>query len=130
VPAFVALDRAVEELLEQGGVAERRRQYQRRRATLLHGLARLGITPLRLPAGAEACSIVTVTVPPSLPFQELYLRMRERGFIIYGAKAPLAPRYFQLAVMGDLSEADLAGFLRDLEGVLSGPATTCRAATA
>lgn len=130
VPAFVALDRAVEELLEQGGIAERRRQYQRRRATLLHGLARLGITPLRLPAGAEACSIVTVTVPPSLPFEELYLRMRERGFIIYGAKAPLAPRYFQLAVMGDLSEADLAGFLRDLEGVLSGPATTCRAATA
>jgi 2-aminoethylphosphonate-pyruvate transaminase len=130
VPAFVALDRAVEELLEQGGVAERRRQYQRRRVTLLHGLARLGITPLRLPADAEACSIVTVTVPPSLRFDDLYRRMRQRGFIIYGAKAPLAPHYFQLAVMGELSEADLAGFLRDLEGVLSGPATTCRAASA
>lgn len=130
VPAFVALDRAVEELLEQGGVAERRRQYQRRRAMLLQGLARLGIEPLRLPAGAEACSIVTVTVPASIAFEDLYLRMRERGFIIYGAKAPLAPRHFQLAVMGELSEADLAGFLRELEGVLSGPASKYRAATA
>lgn len=130
VPAFVALDRAVEELLDQGGVAERRRQYQRRGAMLLQGLARLGVTPLQLPAGAEACSIATVTVPAPLAFEELYLRMRERGFIIYGAKAPLAPRYFQLAVMGDLSEADLAGFLRELEGLLSGPASKYRAATA
>jgi aspartate aminotransferase-like enzyme len=56
--------------------------------------------------------------------------MRERGFIIYGAKAPLAPRYFQLAVMGDLTEADLAGFLREIEAVLSGPASKYRAATA
>jgi hypothetical protein len=32
--------------------------------------------------------------------------------------------------MGDLSEADLAGFLRELEGLLSGPASKYRAATA
>ena len=37
VPLFVALDRAVEELLEQG-VAERRRSYLRRRAFLAAGL--------------------------------------------------------------------------------------------
>jgi len=130
VPAFLALDRAIEELLEQGGVAERRRQYLRRRSYLAQGLARLGLTLLRLPAGGEACSILTVTVPASLEFADLYARMRERGYVIYGAKAPLAPRYFQLAVMGDLTDADLAGFLAALESVLSGPATHYRAATA
>lgn len=130
VPAFLALDRALEELLEQGGVAERRRQYLRRRAYLAQGLTRLGLSLLRLPAGSEACSILTVTVPASLEFADLYAQMRERGYVIYGTKAPLAPRYFQLAVMGDQTDADLAGFLLALESVLSGPATQYRAATA
>jgi 2-aminoethylphosphonate-pyruvate transaminase len=130
VPAFLALDRAIEELLEHGGVAERRRQYLRRRAYLAQGLARLGLSLLRLPPGSEACSILTVTVPAPLEFADLYARMRERGYVIYGTKAPLAPRYFQLAVMGDLADADLAGFLAALESVLSGPAKQYRAATA
>jgi 2-aminoethylphosphonate-pyruvate transaminase len=130
VPAFVALDRAIEELLEHGGVAERRRLYLRRRAFLAAGLSRLGLPLLGLPAGSQACSILTVGVPESLGFEALYARMRERGYIIYGTKAPLAPRYFQLSVMGDLSEADLAGFLTVLESLLSGPATQYRAATA
>lgn len=130
VPAFLALDRALEELLEQGGVAERRRQYLRRRAYLAQGLTRLGMSLLRLPAGSEACSILTVTVPASLEFADLYAQMRERGYVIYGTKAPLAPRYFQLAVMGDLTDADLAGFMLALESVLSGPATQYRAASA
>jgi 2-aminoethylphosphonate-pyruvate transaminase len=130
VPIFLALDRAVEELLEQGGVAERRRQYLRRRALLAQGLARLGLPLLRLPAGSEACSILTVGVPETLGFDALYRMLRERGYVIYGAKPPLAPRYFQLSVMGDLTDADVSGFLAALGSVLSGPAQQYRAATA
>ncbi|NJD30963.1 MAG: hypothetical protein FIB04_03675 [Gammaproteobacteria bacterium] len=130
MPAFVALDRALDELLENGGVAERRRQYQRRRAMLAAGLARLGLPLLHLPAGSEACSIMTVGVPGSLSFEVLYATLRERGYIVYGTKAPLAPRWFQLAVMGDLTDSDLAGFLAVLESLLSGPSTQYRAATA
>jgi 2-aminoethylphosphonate-pyruvate transaminase len=130
VPAFVALDRAIEELLENGGVAERARQYRRRRAYLAAGLGRLGLPLLELPAGSEACSILTVGVPQSLGFGALYSRMRERGYVIYGTKEPLAPHYFQLSVMGDLTEAHLSGFLAVLESLLSGPATQYRAATA
>ena len=130
VPIFLALDRAVEELLEQGGVAERRRQYQRRRAQLAHGLALLGLPLLQLPAGSEACSILTVGVPATLGFDALYTMLRERGYVIYGAKPPLAPRYFQLSVMGDLTDADVSGFLAALGSLLSGPAQQYRAATA
>ena len=130
VPIFLALDRAVEELLEQGGVAERRRQYLRRRTLLAQGLASLGLPLLRLPAGSEACSILTVGVPATLGFDALYRMLRERGFVIYGTKPPLAPRYFQLSVMGDLTEADLSGFLAALGSVMSGPAQHYRAATA
>jgi 2-aminoethylphosphonate-pyruvate transaminase len=130
VPIFLALDRAVEELLEQGGVVERRRQYLRRRALLAQGLASLGLPLLRLPAGSEACSILTVGVPAALGFDALYRMLRERGFVIYGTKPPLAPRYFQLSVMGDLTEADVSGFLAALGSVMSGPAQHYRAASA
>jgi len=130
VPVFVALDRAVEELLEQGGVAERRRQYGRRRAMLAAGLARLGLPLLQLPAGSAACSILTVGLPATLGFDELYAALRDRGYVIYGAKPPLATRYFQLSVMGDLTDTDLAGFLAALESLVSGPVRRYRAATA
>lgn len=130
VPLFVALDRAIEELLEQGGVAERRRQYLRRRSYLAEGLVGLGLSLLPLPLGSEASSILTVTTPASIGFDELYTRLREWGFVIYAAKPPLAPRYFQLAVMGDLTDADLAGFLLALEAVCFGPAAQCLAASA
>ena len=130
VPAFVALDRAIEELIERGGVAERRRQYLRRRAFLAAGLGRLGLPLLGLPEGSEACYILTVGVPESLGFGALYSKMRDRGYVIYGTKEPLAPRYFQLSVMGELTEAHLAGFLAVLESLLTDPATQYRAATA
>jgi 2-aminoethylphosphonate-pyruvate transaminase len=130
VPLFLALDKAVEELLGRGGVAERRRQYLRRRALLTAGLRRLGLPLLRLPPGSEACSILTVGVPPSIGFAALYGSLRDRGYIIYGAKPPLDSRYFQVSVMGELTDADLSGFLDVLESTLSGPASLCRAATA
>jgi len=130
VPLFVALDRALEELLGSGGVAERRRQYQRRRAYLAAGLRRIGLPLLALPPGAEASSILTVGVPPSLGFDALYRTLRDRGYLIYGTKAPLAPRYFQAAVMGELSDEQLAGFLGVLESLVPASAARPRAASA
>jgi len=129
VPQFVALDRAIEELLEQG-LAERHRLYAQRRAFLAAGLARLGVPLLRLPPGSEACSILTAEVPASLGFDALYAAVRERGYVIYGAKPPLAPRYFQVSVMGQLTREHLTGFLDVLGSLLSRPAAYYRSASA
>ena len=85
---------------------------------------------MRLPAGSEACSILTVGVPETLGFDALYCTLRERGYVIYGAKPPLSPRYFQFSVMGDLTDADLPGLLAALGSLLSGPAQRHRVATA
>ncbi len=119
VPLIVALDRAVEELLEVG-VATRRAQYLRRRAYLEAGLRRLGLSLLRHPAGSAACSMLTVAVPEAMGFEALFREVRKRGYLVYGAKPPLDQRYFQVAVMGELSDDDLAGFLAALESVLAG----------
>jgi len=129
VPLIVALDRAVIELLAQG-VAARRATYLRRRAFLAAGLRRLGLPFLRHAEGGDACSILTIAVPDPMGFETFFRAMRERGFLIYGAKPPLAPRYFQVSVMGELSDADLSGFLVTLESVLAGAGALRRAATA
>ena len=129
VPLFVALDRAVAELLAQG-VAARRAVYVRRRALIAAGLRRLGLPYLRHAEGSEACSILTVAVPDALGFDALFRAMRERGYLVYGAKPPLAQRYFQVGVMGELSDADLAGFLAALEAVLAGAGVLRLAASA
>ena len=129
VPLVVALDRAVIELLAQG-VAARRATYVRRRAFVAAGLRRLGVPFLRHGEAIDACSILTVAVPDALGFDVFYGALRDRGYLVYGAKPPLAPRYFQVSVMGELSDADLAGFLAALESVLAGAAALRRAASA
>lgn len=130
VPLFVALDRAVQELLEHGGVLARRQEYRRRRALLAAGLQALGLTLLPLPAGSEACSLLTVGLPPGLAFDRLYATVRASGYVIYGAKAPLDAKYFQVAVMGELDDADLTGFLSVLGATLGREAPASRAARA
>lgn len=118
VPLIAALDRALEELVGSGGVAERRRTYSRRRQLLVAGFERLGLSLLPLPPGHAAQSILTVSVPAHLGFDALYAGMKERGYLVYACKAPLAPNYFQVAVMGELRDADLAGFLGTLGALL------------
>ena len=118
VPLIAALDRALEELAAAGGPAERQRTYSRRRNVLEAGLRRLGLSLLPLPAGSAAHSILTVEVPTHIGFDALYEGMKQRGYLIYACKAPLGPRYFQLAVMGELRDADLAGFLGTLGELL------------
>lgn len=119
VPQFVALDRAIEELLQRGGVAGRRREYRRRRSFLVAELEKLGLALLPLEPGTEASSIVTVRVPEAVGFDALYRALQERGFVIYGSKPPLAPHYFQLSVMGEIADADLSGFIEALRAVIA-----------
>ena len=110
VPLFLALDRAIEELIEQG-IDERRRVYGRRREILAAGMERMGLPLFPLPPGNEAASILTVSVPEALGFEALYAAAKERGYVIYACKPPLAPRYFQIAVMGELAADRLRDFL-------------------
>jgi 2-aminoethylphosphonate-pyruvate transaminase len=114
VPLFVALDRAIEELLERG-IDERRRVYWRRREMLAAGMARLGLPLFPLPPGSEAASILTVGVPETLNFEAFYAAVKEHGYLIYACKPPLAPRYFQIAVMGELADDKLHDFLEILQ---------------
>ncbi len=130
VPLLAALDRAIEELVAAGGAEGRRRVYARRRSLLAAGFRRLGLSLLPLPQGEEAHSILTVTVPERVGFDALYTAMKDRGYVIYACKAPLGPRYFQVAVMGDLRDADLSGFMDALGSLLDEASARYAAASA
>ena len=129
VPLIAALDRAIEELIAAGGIDERRRIYARRRALLAAGLRRAGLSLLPLPPDSEAQCILTVRVPESIAFDALYSDMKQRGYLIYGCKAPLAPNHFQVGVMGELRDADLVGFLDALASALAAEPGHCQAAS-
>ena len=81
-------------------------------------------------AGSEAQCILTVRVPDSIAFDALYAEMKQRGYLIYGCKAPLAPNHFQVAVMGELRDTDLAGFLDALVSALAAEPGRYQAASA
>jgi 2-aminoethylphosphonate-pyruvate transaminase len=124
VPLFLALDRAIDELLEQG-IDERYRVYWRRRDILAAGMAQLGLPLYPLPPDSEAASILTVGVPEALSFEALYAGAKEHGYLIYGCKPPLAPRFFQVAVMGELADEKLRNFLDILQLLMNTVPAPC-----
>jgi len=125
VPLFTALDRAVEELLAEG-VAGRRHRYLRRRRAIVAAAGRLGQHPLPLPRGAAASSLVTLELPRGVPFDAYSAGLRARGFVVYPCKPPLRESHFQVAVMGEVSDEEIARFVEALGDVRDEVAATRR----
>ena len=82
-------------------------------------MAQLGLLLYPLPLGSEAASILTVAVPEMLSFEALYAAAKDHGYLIYACKPPLAPHYFQIAVMGELMDEDLHDFLGILQSQMT-----------
>ena len=110
VSAFLALEAAVDEFTERGGMDVRRNSYRLRNLRVRQVLTLLGFHSFTN-TGRESCSICTMKVPSFIKVDELYDRLKERGFIAYKCKGQLSDDYMQIANMGELSEADLEGFL-------------------
>ena len=84
---LLALDQALRELDEEGGIAGRRRRYEQNRRVLVGGMRELGFETL-LPDGLQAPVIVTFLVPENeaFSFPEFYRRLNDLGFVIYPGK--------------------------------------------
>ena len=117
VSAFFALETALDELAEEGGVAARREQYRRRNLRIRRVLTSLGFQPFTN-TGRESVTITTVKVPTGLGVGELYDKLKERGFVIYKAKGPLAADHVQIANMGELPDSTIDAFLAELAAVV------------
>jgi 2-aminoethylphosphonate-pyruvate transaminase len=110
VSSFFALEKALDELFERGGVQARRETYRRRNLLIRRVLTDLGFQSLTN-TGRESHTIVTMRVPDCLTVDTLYAHLKDRGFIIYRCKGALGERHVQIANMGELPDATIDAFL-------------------
>ena len=87
VHCLLALDQALVELAEEGGVAGRRRRYEENSRVLVEGMRELGFATF-LPDELQAPIIVTFLTPgnETFNFREFYQRLNELGYVIYPGK--------------------------------------------
>jgi 2-aminoethylphosphonate-pyruvate transaminase len=110
VSSFFALEKALDELFEQGGVQARRETYRRRNLLIRRVLTDLGFQSFTN-TGRESHTIFTARVPSFVEIDALYARMKDRGFIIYRCKGALGEHHVQIANMGELPDATIDAFL-------------------
>ncbi len=120
VPVVVALEAALHELEDQGGVANRQALYRMFNARLRAGLLGLGLK-LRFDAPGGAASLTVAQLPPGLSFDSFYQDLRQRGFLVYRGKGPVSHDCFLVANMGDIDIKTIDRFLETVSDIAEIP---------
>lgn len=104
-----ALDAALTQYFEEGGLAARGGTYARNCGQLIDGMANLGLKSF-LPAAIQAPIIVTFHAPahPRYEFKALYNAVKARGYILYPGKLTTLET-FRVGCMGQLGPRGMAG---------------------
>ncbi len=118
VSSFFALETALDELAEGGGVPARRSIYRERALRIRRVFADLGFESFTN-TGRESSTISTLRLPDFLTVDGLYRGLKQRGFVIYGCKGQLAARHVQVANMGEIPDATLDAFLAAVTEVVA-----------
>jgi 2-aminoethylphosphonate-pyruvate transaminase len=114
-----AFDAAIAQYLEEGALSARNARYARNCATLIEGMARLGLRSF-LPAAIQAPIIVTFYAPdtPRYAFKTFYNAVKARGYILYPGKLTTLET-FRVGCMGQLGERGMAGAVDAVGQVLA-----------
>jgi 2-aminoethylphosphonate-pyruvate transaminase len=120
VPVVVALEAALHELEDQGGVPARRAMYRMLNARLRAGLLGLGLK-LRFDGNSSAASLTVAQLPPGISFDSFYQDLRQRGFLVYRGKGPVSHDCFLVANMGDVSIQTIDRFLETVSDIAELP---------
>lgn len=114
VQVCFALDEAIKELAETGGVAVRQQVYRDRASLVRKGFDKLGLKIL-VDERYRANSISMLSLPDGVTYEPLHDELKNRGYVIYAGQGDLAKSYFRIATMGELPIPVLERFLGDLE---------------
>ncbi|MDM0089954.1 MULTISPECIES: 2-aminoethylphosphonate--pyruvate transaminase [unclassified Variovorax] len=104
-----ALDEAIAQYIEEGGLAARGGRYARNCQALVDGLAALGLRSFLDPA-IQAPIIVTFHAPAdaNYDFKTFYQEVKKRGYILYPGKLTQVET-FRVGCMGHFGEAGIPG---------------------
>lgn len=106
-----AFAKALEELAQEGGVAQRCKRYCENRDLLIAGMTRLGFAPLL--EEPYRSPIITAFLSPDHPdyrFNEFYDRLKQKGFVIYPGKVTQQDT-FRIGHIGDIHPEDIRQLL-------------------
>ncbi len=113
-----ALDSALDQLNDEGGIGSRFARYWENCHTLVTGMRRLGFETY-LADEIQAPIIVTFRMPadPAFDFATFYDALAARGFVIYPGKLT-EDASFRIGCIGDIRSPDIKSLLRAVESVL------------
>ena len=104
-----ALDEAITQFVEEGGLEARGGRYARNCKALIDGMAALGFRSYLDPA-IQAPIIVTFRAPddPKYDFKTFYQEVKKRGYILYPGKLTQVET-FRVGCMGHFGDAGIPG---------------------
>ena len=112
---LLALRRALDLYMLEGGLAARRARYQANHDTLIAGMRRLGIASI-VPEQWQSYIITTFDLG-QISFTDMYAQLKEHGYVIYPGKLTDKPT-FRIGTIGDLYPKDYEDLCRCLEDYL------------
>ena len=104
-----ALDEAITQYFDEGGLAARGGRYERNCKALIEGMRQLGFRSY-LDDDIQAPIIVTFHAPddPAYDFKRFYQEVKKRGYILYPGKLT-AMETFRVGCIGHFGEAGIPG---------------------
>lgn len=118
IQTFYALDEALDELAESGGVAARRALYESRMSAVRQTLLAIGIEPL-LETADCSCVLHAYKLPQGTDYTSLHDALKAAGFVIYAGQGSYAQSIFRISMMGEISSADIARLQQALGAALA-----------
>jgi 2-aminoethylphosphonate-pyruvate transaminase len=118
VTMFIALEAAVERLLEEG-LAEQINRHKRCALIIRDGVRQMGLK-LLIDDKVASNTLSSVFLPAEISMVDFIGKMEEKGFTVYAGKGPLKPQnMFQIANMGEVNEEMCHVFLKTMEETLA-----------
>jgi 2-aminoethylphosphonate-pyruvate transaminase len=118
VNGLLALERALEELRDEGGWSARQARYSRLARQVRETLEGLGVRGM-LDAGESSCALHAYGIPDGMTYEQIHAGLKRWGFVIYAGQGSLVAEMFRISTMGDITDYDLGRLLAALESVFS-----------
>jgi len=117
VQLFYAVDKAIQELLEEG-LGNRIQRYKRMKNILKSGLKDLGFRFV-LPDQLQSNILLAVKLPINMDYWEVHDLLKKNGFVIYSGQKNLDQGIFRIAPLGSITEKEIISFLREFKKILT-----------
>ena len=116
IPAYYALDVALDELIEET-VAGRIKRYSKVAQFLRTGFRDIGLEFL-IPENSQSNCLTSLHLPKGLSYEKLHDELKANGFVIYAGQGNLSENIFRVANMGDITQKEFERFLQVLKSTL------------